>query len=266
MKKIYTQKIDSSEKEVNVIPLLKVLLKRWWIIILTGLIVGGATFAVTKIFINQTYRCGFTAFVNNKQVKQTTDILTSSDVTAAKELVRTYSHILKSDTVLSSAAESIKLNLKYADLSNMVYTEIQDETEIIAVYVVDENPLVAYDLAQAIAKVAPSHMADIVEGSSMKIIDNPQYNEKRYKPSYIRFSIVGFIVGALIVVVLIMIRYLKDDTINNEGELENQFSIPLLGVIPNIEKASEKRTNYYDYNYYESKENSEKSGSVNEEK
>ena len=253
MKKIYTQKIDSSEKEVNVIPLLKVLLKRWWIIILTGLIVGGATFAVTKIFINQT-------------LKQTTDILTSSDVTAAKELVRTYSHILKSDTVLSSAAESIKLNLKYADLSNMVYTEIQDETEIIAVYVVDENPLVAYDLAQAIAKVAPSHMADIVEGSSMKIIDNPQYNEKRYKPSYIRFSIVGFIVGALIVVVLIMIRYLKDDTINNEGELENQFSIPLLGVIPNIEKASEKRTNYYDYNYYESKENSEKSGSVNEEK
>ena len=80
----------------------------------------------------------------------------------------------------------------------MVYTEIQDETEIIAVYVVDENPLVAYDLAQAIAKVAPSHMADIVEGSSMKIIDNPQYNEKRYKPSYIRFSIVGFIVGPLI--------------------------------------------------------------------
>ena len=164
MKKIYTQKIDSSEKEVNVIPLLKVLLKRWWIIILTGLIVGGATFAVTKIFINQTYRCGFTAYVNNKQVKQTTDILTSSDVTAAKELVRTYSHILKSDTVLSSAAESIKLNLKYADLSNMVYTEIQDETEIIAVYVVDENPLVAYDLAQAIMVVLDDFKDAIIHG------------------------------------------------------------------------------------------------------
>ena len=266
MNKTENKRNESQNIEIDLVALLKEIVKKLWLILLVGLIVGGAVYVGAKVFIKPTYRSEFTAYVNNKQGKQTTDYLSVSDVNAAKELVLTYRSILQSNSILTAAAESIGVDLPYESLAKKVSAEVKDDTEIISIYVVDTYPQFAYEYAQAIAKTAPAYMAQIVEGSSMKIIDNPQYNEKRYKPSYIRFSIVGFIVGALIVVVLIMIRYLKDDTINNEGELENQFSIPLLGVIPNIEKASEKRTNYYDYNYYESKENSEKSGSVNEEK
>ena len=248
MKKNENKRNDSQEIEINIIPLLKEIIKKLWLIVLVGLIVGGAVFVGAKVFIKPSYRSGFTAYVNNKQGKQTTDYLTSSDVNAAKELVLTYRSIITSNAILTAAAESIGVDMPYEVLAGKVSTEIMDETEIIMVYVVDTDPQFAYDYAQAIAKTAPAYMSQIVEGSSMKIIDVPVYNEKRYKPNYIRYGIIGFLIGALAVLVICIIRYFIDDTVKNESDIENKFAMPILGVIPDVTKASNKSSDYY---YYE---------------
>lgn len=248
MKKNENEKIESRELEINIIPLLKELLKKIWLILLVGLIVGGAVFVGAKLMIKPTYRSGFTAYVNNKQSKENTDYLSSSDVTASKQLVLTYQKILTSNTILTASAESIGIDKSYESLTKRVSTEVKDDTEIISVYVVDTDPQFAYDYAQAISKTAPTYMTQIVEGSSMKIIDHPEYSEKRYKPSYFRYAIIGFLIGALIVIIFVIIRYFMDDTVKNEGEVENKFALPILGVIPDVTKASNKGSDYY---YYE---------------
>jgi len=129
----------------------------------------------------------------------------------------------------------------------MVSTVSKDETEIISVYVVDTDPQLAYDYAQTIAKIAPVYIAEIVEGSSMKIIDLPEYSDKRYKPSYLRYAIIGFLIGALLVVVFVIIRFFIDDTVKNEGDVEKKFALPILGVIPDVNSASSKGSDYYSY-------------------
>lgn len=254
MKKNENEKNESRELEINIIPLLKELLKKIWLILLVGLIVGGAVFVGAKLMIKPTYRSGFTAYVNNKQSKENTDYLSSSDVTASKQLVLTYQKILTSNTILTASAESMGIDSSYDSLNRKVSTEVKDDTEIISVYVVDKDPQFAYDYAQAISKTAPQYMAQIVEGSSMKIIDYPEYSDKRYKPSYIRFGLIGFLIGALIVIVFVIIRHFMDDTVKNESDIESSFSIPILGVIPDVSKASNRRSDYYYYSQ-ESAEN-----------
>ena len=248
MKKTESKKADNQELEINIIPLLKEIVKKIWLIALVGLIVGGGVFVGAKLMIKPTYRSGFTAYVNNKQGKENTDYLTSSDVTASKQLVLTYQKILTSNTILTAAAKSMELDASYNTLQKLVSTEVKDETEIISVFVVDTDPQFAYDYAQAISKTAPQYMAQIVEGSSMKIIDYPEYSEKRFKPSYTRFALIGFLIGALLVVIFVIIRYFMDDTVKNEGEVENKFALPILGVIPDVTKASNEGSDYY---YYE---------------
>lgn len=247
MGKIDNKKKDAHEFEINLIPLLKELLKKLWLIVLVGLIVGGSVFIATKIMIKPSYRSGFTAYVNNKQGKQDNDLLTSSDVSASKQIVQTYQKILTSNTILTAAAESMGIDVPYSVLKSKVSTEVQDETEIISVYVVDTDPQFAYDYAQAISKIAPQYMAEIVEGSSMKIIDHPEYSDKRFKPSYIKYALFGFIIGAVLVVILLIIRFFMDDTVKNEEDVESMFSIPILGVIPDISRASNSRSDYYYY-------------------
>ena len=45
MKKTENKRNESQEIEINIVPLLKELLKKIWLIILVGLIVGGAVYA-----------------------------------------------------------------------------------------------------------------------------------------------------------------------------------------------------------------------------
>ena len=255
MNKTENKRNESQNFEIDLVALLKEIVKKLWLILLVGLIVGGAVYVGAKVFIKPTYRSGFTAYVNNKQGKQTTDYLTSSDVNAAKLLVLTYQSIIKSNNILTAAAESIGVDSPYESLAKKVSAEVKDDTEIISVYVVDTDPQFAYEYAQAIAKTAPAYMAQIVEGSSMKIIDVPEYSEKRYKPSYLKFGLIGFLIGALLVIIFIVVRYFMDDTIKNESEIESKFALPILGVIPDITKASNKSSDYY---YYEQNNKTER--------
>lgn len=252
----------TADVEINLVPLLKYLLKKIWIIVLAGFLIACIAFGVTKLFVKPLYRSSFTAYVNNQQVQANKDYLSSSDLTAAKELVRTYAQILKSRTVLTKASENLSLDYSYEKLSNMVSSEIQNETEIITVYVVHQDPNTAYTLSNEIAKIAPEYMSDIVEGSSMKVIDYPEYTNKRYKPSYSRYALLGFVVGMLLMAVVLLIRYFSDDTIHSESEVESRFGIPILGVIPDALAERSRNSDYYYYSDYNSprRENASKKG------
>lgn len=240
---------NKNEVEIDIIPLLKALLSKLWLMVLVGGIVAVIAFGATKLLIKPTYRCGFSAYVNNQHSQATEkSILTNSDLAAAQQLTKTLSYIIRSNTILSASLKSIDSDLTYDQLSKMVSTEIKDETELISVFVVNESPQTAYELANAIAKTAPAYMAEIVEGSSMKIVDYPVYSERRYQPSYLKYAILGFLFGAFVVAVILIIRYFKDDSVKSEGELENKFSIPVLGVIPDINNMGQN-SGYYKSNY-----------------
>lgn len=240
---------SAKEIDINLIPLLKALLKKAWVVALVGVFFAIMFFGVTKLTIKPTYRCGFTAYVNNQQVQNNREYLTTSDLMASKELVKTFSEIIKCRSVLTKAAENTGLEYTYERLKGMVSTEIQNETEIISVYVVHRDPRVAYDLACEIAKVSPSYMTDIIDGSSMRIIDYPEYNENKYKPSYLRYTIIGFLAGALLVLIILIVRYFSDDTIRNDDEVEAMFNIPIIGVIPDSSISNSNGYGYSSYKY-----------------
>ena len=243
------------EVEIDVIPLFKALISNLWLMFLVGVLVGASAFCMAKILVKPTYRSSFTAYVNNQQVQTSKDYLTSSDLSAMKELVRTYSHILTSNTVLTAAAESIGMDVSYSTLKSIVSTEIKNDTEIITVNVVTHDPEKSYALADAIAKTAPSYLAEIVEGSSMKIIDYPEVPKSRYQPSYVKYAILGFIFGALAVAIIVLIRHFMDDVVRSEDEIERRFGVPILGVLPDLNAASRSEGNSgaYEYGYGSSK-------------
>ena len=261
-------KEKGSNLEINIIPLLLYLLKKIWVIILVGLVAASAAFLGIKIFGTPTYRCGFTAYVNNKHAASSgnTDYLSVSDVNAAKELVKTYSAILISNTMLSSAKEEQNLNYSVGQLKGMVSTRIQDETEIIQVYVVARSPEESYNVAQAIASVAPQKMAEIVEGSSMKIVEMPEVPGSIYKPNYQRYTVLGFVAGCLFAILILIIVYFRNDTITDEAEVESRFNVPVLGIIPDANSTTGGKSGYYYNYYYQQNDKSDKSANKDSEK
>ncbi len=234
------------EKDVDLVVLLKVLLKKWWLILIAAMIVGAGSYTYAKVFIKPTYRASFTAFVNNRQ-SQNTERVTSADINASQQLVETYTRILTSNTVMMKTAEYLGEGYTYGSIQGKVSAQGQGDTEIISVYVVAKSREEAYKIASAIEAISPDCMADIIEGSSMKIVDTTQMPYGRYSPTYSRYGVMGAVIGGMIMAAILIIKYFANDTISDETELEERFSIPVVGVIPDMSRLA---SGHYGYGYY----------------
>lgn len=238
----------SDDLEIDLLQLAQALWKRAWLIILVGILGGAITFGGTKLLITPTYQSSFTAYVNNRSSQEVSYGLSSSDISAAQSLVYTYSEIITSRTILESAAQAAGLVNSYDELKEMVSAEALNNTEIIEVSVYLDDPQLAAKFANAICDIAPEYVSQVVEGSSMQVLDKAVEPTEIYKPNYLKTTILGAVLLMAFTCALIVLRELLDDRIKDEAQLEEQFGVPVIGTIPNLESAK-KVSSSYGYGY-----------------
>lgn len=238
------------EREIDIALLFRAVVKKLWAIILVAVIFAGIAFAGIKLFMTPMYRSSFTSYVNNKKEVDLSAV-TGSDVQAAQALVKTYSEIITSRYVLNTSAELLGLDYSYGQLKGMVSVSISDDTQILTVNVDSPDPVEAYRLADAIRKTSLDFTAQTVEGTSMRIIDNPEIPTRPFKPSYTKYTILGALAGALLVVLIVVIKQLTNDKIVDEDELSDYYNIPVVGVIPDMMSSGNGKGGYYAYYRHE---------------
>lgn len=98
--RIFKRKKQKKEtvEEIDLIPLFKAVVSKWWLIVIFAVVLGMVSYFVTDTFVTPTYRSGFTAYVNNRSGVTASGTeatgskkLTTSDITASQSLVKTYS-------------------------------------------------------------------------------------------------------------------------------------------------------------------------------
>ena len=208
-----------------------------------------AALCLTFFFITPQYRSGFTAYVNNKSesTARAADSLSSGDTSAQQQLTRTYASIITSRPIIEAALQDSGLMYSYDDVAKSITTEIETNTSLINLYVTLATREDAKKLADSIAKVAPDFVANIVEGSSMKLVSYPIIADKKFSPSYTKAAIIGAVAGFFICAAFVTIRSLLDTKVKNEKELEERFGISVIGTIPNFKGASTDQGGYYYY-------------------
>ena len=219
--------------EIDLREMFKILLKRAWIVVLCAVIVGAAVLTYTVNFVTPQYKANVTIYVNNNSGKDGTYI-SSGDLAVALRLVSTYVNIIQSNTVLDKVIEETGLLLTTNQVRSMISAEVVEETEMFRVTVTTPNPQMSADLANAIAAVAPGEIAEIIEGSSAKIIDYARVPTGRSSPNYVTNTVLGALIGAVLAIIVILVQNMMDLRVRNEEELAKICSVPVLGVIPDM--------------------------------
>lgn len=220
--------------ELEIPELLKLLWKKAWIILLCAVIVASSVLVYTANFVEPLYTASVSIYVNNNSSQNSTAI-SSSDLAVALRLVNTYINILSSDRVLQAVIEKTGAMLTVEQLRGMLSAEAMGETEMFWVNVTSTKPQEAADIANALAEIAPSQIADIIEGSYAKVIDYAKTPTHRSSPSYTKNTITGFVVGMLGAALLIVILHLTDIRIKGENDLIKAYRMPVLGKIPDMD-------------------------------
>lgn len=222
------------EIEIDVRKLLLAYLKRWWLIVLCVIPAALLMLLYTQKFVTPMYRANVTIYVNNIRGDQDIEYISGANLTAAQDLVNTYTRIITSRTVLNAVIEKESLPCSYAQLSGMISTAQEGETAIFRLFVTNPDPVVAARYANAIARVAPGEIEAFVEGSSTKVLDFAEVPTSIYSPSYRRSFVLGGLIGFAFAIAWLTILFLLDVRIKSEEDLTALSDLPILGQIPDF--------------------------------
>ena len=231
--------------EFDILKLIKAVWQRIWALIIAAVLFGGASFGLTYVFVEPTYEARTLLYVNNSSfsVGSTNFNISTSSLSAAQELVNTYIVILESRTSLNEIIEYSGLERTYNDLRNMITAAPVNSTEIFEVVVTSTNPSEAEKIANAIAKILPKRIAEIVDGSSVRVVDYAVVPSERSGPSYAKNTFIGMLIGIFLCIAIIVIQEMFDVYVRNEQYLSQTFNIPVLAAIPDMR--SSKSNSYY---------------------
>lgn len=237
----------NEELEIDLLHLVRILWQKLWIIVLTMVILGSLLFSYAMFFVTPQYQAKAMMYVNNSALSLggTSFSISSSELSAAKSLLDVYLVILHSRTTLEAVIEEAGLDYTYEQLKGKVSAGSVNGTEIFEITATTGSPQESELIVDTLVKILPDRISDIVDGSSVRLVDHAVLPTHRSSPSYTKYAMIGMILGMVLSCGIIIVIDLMDTTVRSEDFLHQQYDIPVLAVVPDAHDAGKSSYSYY---------------------
>ena len=226
---------ENQAVEIDVFAMLKTLWKRKFSIVLVALVFAIAAFGYSAFLAKKEYQSTSRIYVVSRQ-NQDNNALTNSDLQAGSYLVKDYREIILSQNVLSQAIEELKLDMTPAELSKKISVSVPTDTRILSITAKDGNPKEAARIANGLRNVAAEKIIAVTKVSDVTTLDEAEVPQSPSSPNIRRNVFLGFIAGAGLMVVLMVVVEVLDDRVKRPEDIEELMGLTLLGVVPDIKK------------------------------
>ena len=226
---------ENQAVEIDVFAMLKTLWKRKFSIVLVALVFAIAAFGYSAFLAKKEYQSTSRIYVVSRQ-NQDNNALTNSDLQAGSYLVKDYREIILSQNVLSQALEELKLDMTPAELSKKISVSVPTDTRILSITAKDGNPKEAARIANGLRNVAAEKIIAVTKVSDVTTLDEAEVPQSPSSPNIRRNVLLGFIAGAGLMVVLMVVVEVLDDRVKRPEDIEELMGLTLLGIVPDIKK------------------------------
>ena len=240
---------------VDIMHIIKAVWRKIWLVILVGAVVGAMGFAYASFLVAPSYSASIMLYVNNTSFKAG-DLgfsISTSQLSAAQSLAKTYTVILKNRTTLQRLVDETGVDYTWNQVNGMIESSSVNSTEVMRVTVTCGDPYKAEKIANGIAKVLPQRISEIIEGASMEVVDSAVANPNKVAPNVSKYTVYGFLIGAILTVLSVGLAAFMDNTIHDEEYITNVYDYPILAKVPNLMDSGSKKYDYYykrsDYSY-----------------
>ena len=205
-----------------------VLLHHWWLLVI-GLLVGGVIAgAYTALAITPMYRASSTIYIFNK----TTSITSLSDIQLGSQLTVDFQIIAKTREVLEAVIEDCDLNMSAGALSGSVSVTNPTDSHMLTITATNADPELAARIANSLADILRQQVADVMNTDKPSTVERAVVPTRPSSPSLMGNMEKGALVGLVIVVAFLVIRFLLDDTISTEEDVRKYLGLNTLATIP----------------------------------
>lgn len=222
---------------ININELFQLLWKNIILIVTIIFVFTISTNLISKHLINEKYESQTLINISKANSEQAN---TNSDYFRyGSELAKRYTIMAKSDSVISLVEKELinekNLIISKTEISNSFEVKSQNETEFLQIIVTYNNPLVAKQIAESVTKISTMKYIEVFNDAKINIIDQAKEG-KLVGPNIQLNTIIGFILGVVIAIGIVLLKEYLDRTIRDEKDVEKYLGLPVLGCIPKIDR------------------------------
>ena len=234
------QFLETDEMEIDLAELFRVLLRKWWLIAVTALLATAIAIGITKFAITPKYQSQAMIYILTK----TTSVTSMVDLQIGEAITGDFEIIATSKPVIDAAIEEIKrtenVTFTRKDIKEMLTITNEDDTRILMIRAIHENPEYACWVANAIADATSERMAEIMKSDPPTTVERAEVENVPVSPSLLKNAVIGFMLGAIAICGLLLVQFIMDDTIKTEDDIERYLGESTLVMIPNIKSKRDK--------------------------
>lgn len=191
-----------------------------------GAVVAGC---ITKFAISPTYQSTSKLYIISSSQGSVVD-LTALNI--GTELSSDYQELLKLRPVYEDVIDKLKLDYTVEELAGMVAIESITDTRVLKITVTSTDPQESMDIANEMAKEAVVFLPKIMECDKPNIAENAILPTQKSGPSLKKNTAIGALACTVLCLGVLTVLYLMDDTLRGAEDLEKEFGVMPLAVIP----------------------------------
>ena len=127
--------------------------------------------------------------------------------------------------------------MSYETLNSRIDVSAVNSTQVVRITMTHTNAEFAQKVVAEIVEVAPPIIADKVEAGSVKVISASKISNggKPVSPNLRRNALIGAAAGLVLVLLLVFLRELTNNTFKTEDDILSTLNVPLIGIIPEVD-------------------------------
>ena len=217
----------------------------------------------------------FTAVSRMYMISASSDsVINLSDLNLGTSLSNDYVELMKSRPVLEEVINTLNLEYTYEELRNMIDLGVVTGTRIVKISTTSTDPYEAMIISNEIARVSKVQLPKVMDAPAPTIVEEAIVPKDKSSPSLKRNTVVGALALLACVLAILTVKYLLDDTIKTSEDVEKEFGVMPLTVIPEgtikglkkVEDTDKKSRFWYYKKSKKKKKKKKKSGKGNGEK
>ncbi|MDO4169010.1 MAG: Wzz/FepE/Etk N-terminal domain-containing protein [Lachnospiraceae bacterium] len=217
-----------SKDYIDLAELLNAFMQHAGKIILASIICGIIGFVYSVFIATPLYSASAMMIVNSGERY---DYITQDQLNSATTLVRTYSVIITSDTVMDKVKDNLGMQSTYKSTVKDISVASVDETQIMQITVTAIDPQSALDVCEEITNVAPDVLVKTVKAGSVELVSKASSTREPESPNIKRNTIFAVLFGFIMSSIIVALIAFLDNKVKGENDIK-QADIAVLGVIP----------------------------------
>ena len=225
--------------EINIIYLLETVLKKWWLLVVSAVVMAALGLGVAVVTTTPTYSSDMSFTTYNQEAS---NVVSSGDITSSVQMANTFKYILQGRTMLQRVVESCGFEITAEEISKSMTVHNQADTNIIIIRITTTDPARSYGIASGFAKCYQEVVNYAYPNATLQMYEEP------YKPvtpdasqSAMRFSVIGAIVGFAIAFIAVIITNAVRDTVQTVEDIQMKLESNLIGTVASVKTKSKKK-------------------------